>query len=241
MFEIEGLFMNDLSVSHLNAVRSLANYLDEILAEKLTADALFFMQSKIYEIQDAGAHALTNSAMQDRKFDCKKGCDSCCYATHVDITPAEAFYLADYIRREHELQNDEYFSIPPRLNKMAACPLLKAGVCSAYDARPLSCRYILSTDIASCLKRLETLTGGAKLPAPFSHFRSSIAVASFIVFRKRRLDARWLVLDKTIELIVNDESALANWISGKSMDNKMMAEQPAGKFEEMIVEVEKLV
>lgn len=238
MFEIAGLFQDDLSHSHLTAVRSLSGYLDNILGDELTPSGLFSMQKQVYEIQRLGAEALTRSTMHDRQFDCKMGCDSCCYATDVDITPAEAFYLADYIRRENKFHNGERFQIAPRPDKMAACSLLKDNVCSVYEARPLSCRYILSTDLASCLNRRETLTGGAKLPPPFSHFRSSITASCFVLFKKRGLDARWLVLDKSIEHIVNDENAIDNWLAAKPMGKSIKADEPVGKFNELILAVE---
>lgn len=238
MFEIAGLFLDDLSDAHLRAVKSLSKYLDDVLGKELNSANLFSMQKQVYEIHQMGADALTKSAMEDRQFDCKVGCDSCCYATNVDITPAEAFYLANHIQRENKFHNGDRFSITPRADKMGACPLLENNTCTAYEARPLSCRYILSTDLASCLKRRETLIGGAKLPSPFSHFRSSITAATFILFRNRKLDARWLVLDKSIEHIVNDKSAIYKWLAGEPLNESINAEAPEGKFNEMIAAVE---
>lgn len=234
MFKIEGLFLDDLSSNHLASIKSLCVYLDEFLGANTSSELLFSMQRHIYEIHQIGADALSKSAMQDRSFACKKRCDSCCHATDVDITPLEAFYLADLIRSE-SIKNP--VTIKPRLQASAPCPLLKDGLCTVYDARPLSCRYIMSTDLAACIKRRETLIGGAKLPAPFSNFRTSIAAASFIIFKARGLDARWLVLDKTIEQIVNNEQALDNWLTGQKLSDDIVADEPAGRFKELILAV----
>lgn len=96
----------------------------------------------------------------------------------------------------------------------------------------------MSTDLASCLKRRETLTGGAKLPAPFSNFRTSISAACFVVFKNRDLDARWLVLDQTIEKIVNDKDAMQDWLSGSNLDATLKADEPSGNFSELVLAVE---
>lgn len=228
MFKIEGLFLNDCSKQHLSAVKSLARYLDQALGGELTPHSLFSLQTQIYEIHRIGVDALTKTAMQERAFDCKAGCNHCCHATNVDITPAEAFFLADYV------QQQRLETISPRTDTNAACPLLKDGLCTAYEARPLSCRYILSTELASCIKRRETLSGGARIPAPFSHFRTSLSAASFIVFKTHGLDTRWLTLDQAIGHIVDKKTTVEKWLAGEKLDKHIMATEPEGSFKSLI-------
>ena len=231
MFEIAGLFLDDRSEAHLEAVSSLSQYLDGLLGEDLNENALFAMQKQTYDIHAIGVNSLERAVMTERSFDCKGGCDSCCHATDVGLTPSELFYLSNHIASEGLHQKDGKHSVPPRDNEMAACPLLEEGWCTVYEARPMSCRYILSTDVASCLKRRETLIGGAKLPPPFSHFRSSIAAAQFVMFRKRGLDARWLTLDHSIQHALDNPTLVNDWLSGKEFSNLThKLEKPNGNF-----------
>lgn len=235
MFEIAGLFLDDMSNSHIKAVHSLSVYLNRIVGEKPSLNSMFAMQSQLYQIQEMGAASLTKMVMKDRGFDCKGGCDSCCHATDVGLTPVEAFYLADHIRQNGLFNGNSKFEVSPRENEMDPCPLLKDGWCTVYEARPLSCRYILSTELASCLKRRETLIGGAKLPPPYSHFRSSLSAATFVMFAKLGLDARWLVLDQSIERILNDKNIADRWLNGtKFCAETFSLETPNGKFGELV-------
>ncbi len=231
MFEIAGLFLDDKSSAHLDAVKSLSEYLDTMLGEKPNATSLFAMQQQAYEIHTLGVASLERAVMTDRSFDCKGGCDSCCHATDVGLTPSELFYLANHIVTEGLHKKGDSHVIQPRQQEKDPCPLLKDGWCTVYEARPMSCRYILSTDVASCLRRRETLIGGARLPPPFSHFRSSIAAAQFNMFRKRGWDARWLVLDHSMQKTVEDLPMVTRWLSGERFSEKIhKLEEPNGTF-----------
>lgn len=241
MFEIAGLFLNDRSSAHLEAVKSLSNYFDNLLGEQPTPNALYAMQQEVYKIHEVGVNSLERAVMSDRGFDCTGGCDSCCHATDVGLTPTELFYLANHIAQNKLHMREGEFSISRRNKERDPCPLLNEGWCTVYEGRPLSCRYILSTDVNSCLKRKMTLTGGAKLPPPFSHFRSSIAAAQFILFRKRGLDARWLVMDHSIQTILETENAVSKWLSGEKFSGNIhKLEEPCGNFSEIIAAAEAL-
>ena len=99
MFEIAGLFLDDRSEAHLEAVSSLSQYLDGLLGEDLNENALFAMQKQTYDIHAIGVNSLERAVMTERSFDCKGGCDSCCHATDVGLTPSELFYLSNHIPR----------------------------------------------------------------------------------------------------------------------------------------------
>ena len=91
---------------------------------------------------------------------CRRGCDSCCTLA-VNCTLTEAVSLAkslsaeqldvvsSYALRLRDLLGDsvdmkQYLRM--QRNDMGFCPLLAAdGSCTAYEARPLSCRSLLST------------------------------------------------------------------------------------------------
>src|SRR5262245_53746691 len=108
-------------------------------------------------------------------IDCRRGCSHCCTAS-VSATPPEIFRVAAWLRRTKGL--------PPNLSAAAlvaqcqivaarpatasseidpSCPLLLAGACSIYQARPLSCRQLLSTSESTC----RAIYGGSKVTPAF--------------------------------------------------------------------------
>jgi len=68
---------------------------------------------------------------------CRAGCDSCC--RHLAISPVEAYAIAAALQTLPAL---EQVAIRARARDAVpdACPLLAAGCCLLYAARPLICR-----------------------------------------------------------------------------------------------------
>ncbi|MEA3460776.1 MAG: YkgJ family cysteine cluster protein [Bacteroidota bacterium] len=95
--------------------------------------------------------------------ECKKGCSWCCHQEVFAVTH-EFFYLQDHLRmnlseevRERILERagekvmlTKDLSLEEQLKVRSACPLLDAGSCLAYEARPMACRIYLSTSERSC-------------------------------------------------------------------------------------------
>lgn len=88
---------------------------------------------------------------------CKKGCNDCCSLLSL-MHPLEAVNIAEFILQDPRVE----LTIPALLkdlienakqvdyegithanyfDKKMKCPLLKDGLCSVYDRRPVSCRY----------------------------------------------------------------------------------------------------
>src|SRR6056297_3118419 len=102
---------------------------------------------------------------QDHKIDCQKGCSSCCYQA-VFITPFEALYTADFIRKHMPVpiqkqilqriksKHNSTHKMDARicLTYREACPLLdtKSNSCMVHAVRPQACRIFLSSDVDSC-------------------------------------------------------------------------------------------
>jgi len=96
---------------------------------------------------------------------CRKGCGFCCTHT-VDVTPDEAFAVADYLARhltaeqlagvmERARAADAVLhGLPPveRHAKRIFCPVLDPATasCLAHPARPNACQAYLSVDLAKC-------------------------------------------------------------------------------------------
>jgi uncharacterized protein len=111
----------------------------------------------------------TDQVVNDRigsgevKFDCKKGCSTCC-SMKVEILPPEAFRIANYVKSLPELQQQE---IVQKLREQAnysrvtwytiyskPCTFLdQEGACSIYSIRPHNCRAYLSKSLPACQQK----------------------------------------------------------------------------------------
>lgn len=73
------------------------------------------------------------------KFNCKKGCYSCCRAD-LSVCHVEASYITDWLAVRPDLR-DKIHRREGMLNDASFCSLLdQEGACSIYEARPLICR-----------------------------------------------------------------------------------------------------
>lgn len=118
---------------------------------------------------------------------CKKGCAHCC-TQPVGITVAEAFYLARTVRHHEEVvaaikEAGLRIKAAPEAKRLfnMRCPLLRENSCSAYSARPLSCRTYLSFNVNSCItKYVMTGAGGVPGPAEIEPIRNGCLRVLFI-------------------------------------------------------------
>ena len=113
---------------------------------------------------------LLETAMQFRevKLACAAGCSYCCHLK-VDVKAHEVIFLSSYLKRV--LQDDEIRSLVKRCDEHRqrymlqtlkeqmvannACPLLVNGRCSAYLARPFSCRNHHAQAVNPCREAFE--------------------------------------------------------------------------------------
>jgi hypothetical protein len=94
---------------------------------------------------------------------CKPGCSYCCHL-RVEIRPHDAFVLAHHLRTRFsaEQRARTIARIEENLGRIAAlspeqhvragiaCALLEDGLCSAYEARPATCRKYHSISVETC-------------------------------------------------------------------------------------------
>ena len=94
---------------------------------------------------------------------CKRGCSYCCHL-RVEIRPHDAFVLAQHLRTRVDAgqRARAVARIEETLGRIAAlspeqhvragipCALLEDGVCSAYEARPSTCRKYHSVSVETC-------------------------------------------------------------------------------------------
>jgi len=100
---------------------------------------------------------------------CKAGCPWCC---HIRLTasPPEVLAVLDHIRKtfsedqvtalKRKVANVDGYTRgldgEARARLRLPCPLLKDGSCSVHPARPLSCRAVVSVDVAACRRAFDS-------------------------------------------------------------------------------------
>ncbi|MEO8536058.1 MAG: YkgJ family cysteine cluster protein [Betaproteobacteria bacterium] len=96
-------------------------------------------------------------------IECSRGCSYCCHL-RVEIRPHDAFVLAEHLRRtctavelaavlerlRHNLARIASLSADEHIRAGIPCALLKEGACTAYEARPATCRKYHSVSVATC-------------------------------------------------------------------------------------------
>ena len=99
---------------------------------------------------------------------CRAGCTWCCYFT-VDVRAAEVFRILDFVEQSFTPEEKARVYAEVRVNSAALrnlgegervtrnvkCPLLNEGRCTAYAARPQSCRNYHATNVAGCRQSYE--------------------------------------------------------------------------------------
>jgi len=100
---------------------------------------------------------------------CRAGCPWCCHI-RVTASPPEILLILDFINERygaekkaalrHKVANIDHFTRgrdgDARARLRLPCPLLKDGSCSVHPVRPLSCRGVVSTDAAACIRSYES-------------------------------------------------------------------------------------
>lgn len=136
----------------------------EAVEKGLSVETINLSTKKLFQNIDALIDAILNlSIKEETQVYCKKGCSWCCYQP-VYALSHEVIYLKEFIKGnftepeakgilEHAMEKDKKvgnLKDDALLNSKYSCPLLKNGVCMAYEARPMACRIYLSLNLKSC-------------------------------------------------------------------------------------------
>ena len=92
---------------------------------------------------------------------CRSGCAHCCYQPEITVTAIELFCVADFVTAQFTPEQITLLMVAPPSPVgpstdaaapwvLVACPLLREGACSVYEARPLVCRSINSYAVSDC-------------------------------------------------------------------------------------------
>jgi Fe-S-cluster containining protein len=97
------------------------------------------------------------------KLACQRGCAYCCHL-RVQIRPHDAFVLSEHVQTKFDAERRARLivRIEENLKRIAPltpeqhmranipCALLDEGMCSAYEARPATCRKYYSVSVDTC-------------------------------------------------------------------------------------------
>ncbi|MBL8630071.1 MAG: hypothetical protein JNM81_10610 [Rhodospirillaceae bacterium] len=156
---------------------------------------------------------------------CSKGCSHCC-TTYVSATIPEILNLANtvrrtFIRRERVLSAAEQCKATPQLYrevKRVICPMLENHACSEYANRPVSCRYLLSKSLETCVKILQR---GEE--AEFQYTDNVVVIRSFIIIMMKAalemvgLPQQHYELNQALAVAMTTEDAEARWLAGEPL------------------------
>ena len=154
----------------------------KVVLSENSKEVLFESISEMYDAIDGLIDSLTEFAKtQHQQIDCKKGCEWCCHQP-VFALDYELDYLNDFIQRnfDEETKNQiknraeqknlklSTLNESDLLNSKYPCALLENGACIAYQARPMSCRIYLSSNVNSCMKFYHNPEDKSNYPALLS-------------------------------------------------------------------------
>ena len=159
-------------------------------------------------------------------IDCRAGCSFCCRAW-VDASPPEVLFAVKSMtpeQRERAQGSVEGVcrittgvAFEDRGNKVnPPCPLLESSLCSVYEARPITCRTTVSTDVTLCEA---TFLHG--LPQGFPGLRVwmtlrdsySTALEGALIHSGLAYQAReW---NESLRIALNSSGAEERWLQGE--------------------------
>lgn len=174
----------------------------------------------------AFAEQLIDTLMTDRvtgPVACGKGCSHCCN-TFVSATIPEIFNLARSVRNTPVTTTRVHVAAArakqiPQLLREAnriACPILLDHICSEYLGRPISCRYLLSKSLDSCVKIFQH-----NQPEEFPFSDNTVTIRSFAVIMMKAalilsgLPHQHYELTQALSVALADEQAEERWLAGQ--------------------------
>jgi hypothetical protein len=181
---------------------------------------------RAYEIELAQARAEPDFAAGLAQVECRKGCAFCCHL-NVVVTVLEAVRIvaemaasriadrraaiAETARAVHGLGPGA------RQARRRPCPLLVDAGCSAYEARPLACRSLLSTSAALCeADFLAPPDSGQALRTPSLDLPRLLAAGhisgQMAALRDLGLAGHLVELTTTLDRLESDPGALLRWL-----------------------------
>lgn len=175
-----------------------------------------------------GLHSIAEKIVTDVKkkgarFNCKSGCNDCC-SFKVEVLGPEAFYIARKLKSV--LSIEEAGLLVESLEKYIVkaknyegdthaptCPMLKEGLCSIYDFRPLVCRRLNSYSVEYCKSPSKGIPQNSTILLYFEVFSSSYMKA----LQSCNLPADFHDFVPALLIALTDDDAEIKWSKGHAV------------------------
>jgi Fe-S-cluster containining protein len=163
---------------------------------------------------------------------CARGCSHCCHL-RLEVTPAEAFTLADWLRarfaparlaavlerlRANAARTRELGTEGRKRTSLACALLGDDGACTAYEARPAQCRRYHSLDVAAC-EAFHRDPANEALESPLhpavAHNAAVIVTQAQHAAREAGLDAEPVDMNIALLAALEHPAARRRWRDGK--------------------------
>lgn len=162
------------------------------------------------------------------QLECRRGCDYCCRG-YVSATAPQIFAAAKAMRAQAPSHEAAAARVAAAAGKVQGldwqtrcrmhepCPLLVAGSCSIYPARPLSCRGFVSFSVAACRRAFEQHTNDVLVPAVYGNVRSALESALRAALKHHALSYQSYELDTALARVLAHPEAEAAWLNGEDV------------------------
>jgi hypothetical protein len=160
-----------------------------------------------------------NAVRSGAELACTPGCSYCCRA-YVEATEPEVFLMARWVRR----QPDAYVAgLLDRLRGRSAastggavrpsCAFLVEDRCSAYEARPSTCRRAHSLSVAACASLAPEIPQNLKLSAE----SEALMIGTARAYANVRLSAKPRELNAAVLAALEDGGSEERWYAARSV------------------------
>ena len=180
-------------------------------------------------IQSIYASSIEGGEIKE-KVGCRKGCSFCCHF-HVGATIVEVITIADAIKRENETLVTAVRAAAPQIaslnmtdrwKRRIPCPLLKQGICSIYEYRPLTCRAYISLSADLCEEDFRAEPADhSTVPIPIFGsprvIRSVITEGIVLACDDERVQSCTVELTAALDLIFSDATVVDRWLNGEAV------------------------
>jgi hypothetical protein len=158
---------------------------------------------------------------------CGKGCHHCCHQL-IMVTIPDVLRLAQALRgdaariariREGAAQARVLVASGNKRPRLA-CPVLQDNACSAYDARPVPCRFLLSQSLAACVRIFQD-----NIDEAFPYTDGTVIVRQRIdqivqaALLLNRLRPYHHELTQSLEIALTEERVEERWLAGEPLFN----------------------
>ena len=159
---------------------------------------------------------------------CRRGCAHCCHAFVSAKAPEILIAGAAIPAREREAVRaavDAAYAAtgtlgPEQRARLAApCPMLAAGQCRIYEARPATCRTAVSLDVTACASAFRPGAGPVDIPTPDFHIlmRRGYSIALAGALQRAGYPAASYEFVAAMRAALARPDAEAAWLAGEDI------------------------